>query len=96
MGINSQESIVNFNKIFNGRGVYMRGRPKRYGEESQEERDVIRDINFARRLKPGKKRKKSFQAIADDLNAQGRWPRRATKWTSVLIFHIFKTQGGKS
>jgi hypothetical protein len=66
----------------------MRGRPKRYGETSEEERQIIAEIIFARR--PGQKRKKSFRAVADDLNASGRWPRRAEKWNSMLVFHVWK------
>lgn len=55
----------------------MRGRPKRYGETSQEERDVLRDINFARQIKPGEK-VKSFRAIAKD--------KKGFKGSSILPF----------
>lgn len=67
----------------------MGGRPKWFGEVSPEERKIIEEIVFLREIK-----KKTFQGISDELNAQSKWPRRALKWTSMLVFHVWKNRRG--
>jgi hypothetical protein len=64
----------------------MRGRPKRFGECSPIEREIIEEIIFDREVK-----KKTFQSIADNLNSQSHWPRRAPKWTWLLVRHVWIT-----
>ncbi|MCX5832005.1 MAG: hypothetical protein NT140_08980 [Deltaproteobacteria bacterium] len=63
----------------------MGGRPRHFGEISPVEKDIIEEIVFYRTTK-----KKTFKRIAEDLNAQGRWPRRALKWTIMLVYHVWK------
>lgn len=65
-----------------------RGRPKRFGQTSQHERETLRSIIFLR------KKNKSFTEIANRLNALGQRPRRAEEWNSQLVFHVFKQHGG--
>lgn len=59
-------------------------RPKRYGEISEPERATIKEIIFHRQMKL-----QSFQKIADDLNAQSIWPRRAPKWSWGLVRNVY-------
>jgi hypothetical protein len=62
----------------------MRGRPKLFGETPLE-REIIREIIFRRIVK-----RQSFQSTANDLNSQSKWPRRASRWTAMLVFHVWK------
>jgi len=48
------------------------------------EKEIIGEILFAREIK-----RQTFQGIADDLNSQGRWPRRAPKWNWILIRNVY-------
>lgn len=60
------------------------GRPERFGETSPLEREIIKEIIFCREVK-----KQSFQKIADNLNAQSKFPRRASKWMWLLVRHVY-------
>jgi hypothetical protein len=62
-----------------------RGHPPRYGLKPGEQ-DILTEIVFMRQLKPGQNRRKSFQSIADDLNSQSKFPRRAKQWNGLLVF----------
>ena len=59
-------------------------RPKRYGEISPIEQAIIQEIVFMREVK-----KETFVKIADNLNAQNKFPRRAPKWNWVLVHHVY-------
>jgi hypothetical protein len=63
----------------------MRRGAKRFGETSQFEREIIAEIIFRREVK-----KQSLAKIADDLNAQCKWPRRAPKWSWILMRHVYE------
>jgi hypothetical protein len=56
----------------------------RFGEVCPIEREIIAEIIFRR------EQKQPFSKIADDLNAQGKWPRRAKKWSWALVYHVHK------
>ena len=62
-----------------------RGHPPIYGKKPGEA-EILDQIVFLRQLKPGQHQRKSFQSIADDLNAQGKFPRRAKQWSGLLVF----------
>jgi hypothetical protein len=61
--------------------------PARYGE-NQSEDEILQTIIFERQLKPGQIKRKSYRQIADQLNAQSRFPRKAQKWDWQLIRHV--------
>jgi hypothetical protein len=57
---------------------------KRFGEASHIEIEIIEDIIFRREMKG-----QTFTRIAEDLNAMGKWPRRAQKWMWLLVRNIY-------
>jgi DNA invertase Pin-like site-specific DNA recombinase len=61
---------------------------KRYGEESVEERRVIRRIKLMRRMRRGGYKGLTHQAIADKLNAEGLVTQQGKKWTAQLVHHV--------
>ena len=59
-----------------------------FGAENSFEKEIVADIVYRREV-----RKQSLQKIADDLNAEKRFPRRAPKWTwaTVRYFYVNNT-----
>jgi len=70
-------------------------RPKRFGEISQVEKQIIKEIMYQRDIK-----EKRYCEIAEDLNAQSLWPRRAKWWRWNLVRRVYvcnkKSQGKQS
>jgi hypothetical protein len=63
------------------------GKSKRkwdFGAESKWEKDIVQDILYLRDEK-----KLTCQQVADFLNAQSRFPRRAPKWTCATIRYFY-------
>ena len=67
------------------------GRPERFGETSPVEQEIVKDIIFRRETK-----RQTFESIAGDLNAAGRWPRRAPKWGWALVRYFYVQNKGKT
>ena len=61
---------------------------KHYGEESEEERKIIKRITYMRRLSRGAEKRKSFQEIADILNKEGIKTRLEKKWNASGVKRI--------
>ena len=61
---------------------------KRYGEESSEERRVIRRIKLMRRTRRGGYKGLTYQAIADQLNEEGLVTQQGKRWSAQLVHHV--------
>ena len=61
---------------------------KHYGEESEEERKIIKRITYMRRLSRGAEKRTSFQNIADKLNEEGIKTRLEKKWTASGVKRV--------
>ncbi|MBI9077449.1 MAG: recombinase family protein [Desulfatibacillum sp.] len=61
---------------------------KRFGEDSEEEQEVIRHIRALRRNKRGGKKGLSYQAIADRLNEEGTPTKRGKQWGATQVRRI--------
>ncbi len=68
--------------------------PKPYGEDSEDERKVIRTIRLLRRKKKDGLKGKTCQEIADILNAKGELTKHGRQWTAQLV-HYFATKDKK-
>jgi DNA invertase Pin-like site-specific DNA recombinase len=61
---------------------------KHYGENSEEEKAIIKRIGIMRRLKRGQRKRMSFQKIANKLNEEGIKTKRNNIWTSTGIKNV--------
>ena len=61
---------------------------KHYGEESEEERKIIKRITYMRRLSRGAEKRTSFQEIADKLNEEEIKTRLGKKWNASGVKRI--------
>ena len=62
----------------------MRRGPEKYGKSNPLEREIVEEIIFHRQ------QGQTYQGICDDLNAKGKWPRKAPRWMPMMVFHIWK------
>jgi DNA invertase Pin-like site-specific DNA recombinase len=60
----------------------------RYGEDSEEERRVIKRIRYMRRTRRGGHAGLSYAKIAEQLNSEGIPTKKGRKWTAALVHHI--------
>lgn len=63
------------------------GRPK-YGE-TPEEKEVLKTIAYSRRLQRGHTKRRSFQKIADELNARNIPTRNGGRWCASTVWQIY-------
>ena len=61
---------------------------KHYGEESEEEREIIKRVTYMRRLSRGAEKRTSFQKIADTLNEEEIKTRLGKKWNASGVKRI--------
>jgi DNA invertase Pin-like site-specific DNA recombinase len=61
---------------------------KHYGEESEQERAVIKRITYMRRLSRGQQKRMSFQTIADALNDKNIKTRLGKNWTATGVKNV--------
>lgn len=61
---------------------------KAYGEDSPEERAVIKQIRMMRRTRRGGHRGLTYAKIAEELNAEGVPTKKGKKWTAQLVHHV--------
>ena len=61
---------------------------KHYGEESEEERTILKRITYMRRLSRGQQKRMSFQKIADVLNDDGIKTRLNKNWTATGVKNV--------
>ncbi len=61
---------------------------KHYGEDSEQERAVIKRITYMRRLSRGQRKRMSFQKIANVLNDEGIKTRLGYNWTASGVKHV--------
>ncbi len=61
---------------------------KHYGEESEQERVIIKRITYMRRLSRGQEKRMSFQKIANALNEEGIKTRLGKNWTSTGVKNV--------
>lgn len=61
---------------------------KAYGENSKEEREVIRRVRLMRRRRKAGHKGMTLQAIAEELNAENIKTKKGRKWTAQLVHHI--------
>jgi DNA invertase Pin-like site-specific DNA recombinase len=61
---------------------------KHFGENSEEEKGIIKRIAYLRRLGRGQYKRMSFQKIADKLNEEGIRTKRNNTWTSTGIKNV--------
>lgn len=55
-----------------------------YGEKRESEKEIIKEILFLR-----ESRGLSYQKIADNLNAQAKFPRWAKRWMWLLVRNVY-------
>jgi DNA invertase Pin-like site-specific DNA recombinase len=63
--------------------------PKPYGV-NDEEKAVLKRIRYARRLKRGQHKRKTYQKIADELNADGLKTRNGKNWTAGTVYNVLR------
>jgi len=63
--------------------------PRPYGS-TPEEAELLQRIRYMRRRSKGLKNPRTYQSIADQLNAEGIKPRHAKKWNPVLVRNILE------
>lgn len=61
---------------------------KHYGENSEEERTIMRRITYLRRLSRGQQKRMSFQKIADVLNSEGIKTILDKNWTAMGVKNV--------
>jgi site-specific DNA recombinase len=61
---------------------------KHYGEDSEEEKEIIKRITNMRRLSRGAKKRLSFQKIANKRNEEGIKTKRNSKWTATGVKNV--------
>jgi len=61
---------------------------KHYGENSEEERTIMRRITYLRRLSRGQQKRMSFQKIADVLNDDGIKTILGKNWTAMGVKNV--------
>lgn len=61
---------------------------KHYGEESEQERVIIKRITYMRRLSRGQEKRMSFQKIATALNEEGINTRLGKNWTATGVKNV--------
>ena len=61
---------------------------KHYGENSEEERTIMRRITYLRRLSRGQQKRMSFQKIADVLNEDGIKTILNRNWTAMGVKNV--------
>lgn len=61
---------------------------KHYGEESEEERIILKRITYMRRMSRGQEKRMSFQKIANVLNEEGIKTRLGKQWTSTGVKNV--------
>ena len=61
---------------------------KHYGENSEEERTIMRRITYLRRLSRGQQKRMSFQKIADVLNEDGIKTILTRNWTAMGVKNV--------
>ena len=61
---------------------------KHYGEDSKEEKEIIKRITYMRRLSRGATKRMSFDKIANKLNEEGIQTKRGKLWTSMGVKNI--------
>ena len=64
--------------------------PYGYDPARPQEAQVLKRVRYARRKSKYDGRKKSFQAIADELNADGITTRQGKRWDAALVFNILR------
>ena len=68
---------------------------KAYGEESAEEQKIIKRIPYMRRRHKTTKEHRSYQEIADILNAEGILTKLGKEWTPTQIWNIVNSKRRK-
>jgi hypothetical protein len=68
---------------------------KRYGEDKEQERAVLRRIRAMRRTKRGGHKGMTLQAIADRLNAESIPTKRGKKWAPAQLHYLLKPRETK-
>ena len=81
------------NKLRKGREIVKQDRGKcegrkHYGENSEEERTIMRRITYLRRLSRGQQKRMSFQKIADVLNEDGIKTILNRNWTAMGVKNV--------
>ncbi len=61
---------------------------KHYGEDSEEEKGIIKRIGYMRRLSRGATKRMSFLKIANTLNEEGIKTKRGNNWTATGVKNI--------
>jgi site-specific DNA recombinase len=64
------------------------GGPVRYGE-TPEEKEVLKTIAYLRRLGRGQTKRRSYRAIAQELNARNIPTKSGKKWTSGTVYNAY-------
>lgn len=65
------------------------GGSPQYGA-TEEEREAVKTITYMRRLGRGQVKRKSFQKIADELNARNIPTRKGNKWSAATVWQVCK------
>lgn len=63
--------------------------PKPYGS-TPEEAKVLKRIRYARRLNRGQYKRRAYQSIADELNADEIITRQGKSWNAALVYNVLK------
>jgi DNA invertase Pin-like site-specific DNA recombinase len=63
---------------------------KGYGEESDNEKQIIKNIRMMRRRRRGGHRGMTYRAISEILNSQGIVTKHGKQWTAQLVHHVCK------
>lgn len=61
---------------------------KHYGENSEEEKEIIKRITYMRRLSRGQSKRMSFLKIANKLNEEGIKTKRGKRWTATGVKNV--------
>jgi hypothetical protein len=51
---------------------------------------VLKRIRYARRLNRGQYRRRTYQSIADELNAEGIRTRQGKRWNAALVYNVLR------
>jgi DNA invertase Pin-like site-specific DNA recombinase len=63
--------------------------PDPYGS-TPAEAAVLKRIRYARRLNRGQYRRRTYQSIADELNAEGIRTRQGKRWNAALVYNVLR------
>ena len=62
--------------------------PRRYGENSEHERQIIRKIRLLRRRRRGGYKPFTYREIADKLNQEGSLTAKGKRWCAQHVWHV--------